>query len=69
MTRKALARKIAIDLFDCPGSSNGDAVQRIQFRGGDWARNKETDLGGLCLSALIGVIHRSLLKHLKGKNL
>lgn len=53
-----LAREIARHILDVEG---GPAV-RIAMKGGKWP-DKETDLGGLCHSALEQRIHEVLAKY------
>lgn len=60
MNRKALARKIAADIFSCALCPASEQVRRIQFKG-----NGESDLGGLCWQSLVRVIYDSLEKHRK----
>jgi hypothetical protein len=53
-----LAARIARGVFAI-GDMPGDATQRIAFKGGTYP-GKETDLGGLCESALADVLQRLL---------
>lgn len=50
-----LAKFLARKIFECPHGCKPDEVSRIQFR-----TNAERDLGGLCESALAGVIADAL---------
>lgn len=63
MTNTELGVKIARAIFESPmtdGSRNrSQIVQRIAFKGGTWPDN-ETDLGGLCESALAETITSAL---------
>jgi hypothetical protein len=58
MTNIELVTKIAHHIFNC-GHEPNDKVQRLEFKGGQYPDN-ETNLGGLCLDALINVIEQCL---------
>lgn len=60
-----LAAYLARRLFELPKFGN-DKVQRIQFRGGDY-RVRETDMGGLCETALIDVLAGFMRELREGK--
>jgi hypothetical protein len=59
MNNHELARKIARGIFAVNSDAPSGPVKRIALKGGTWPDN-ETDKGGLCESALAGVILRVL---------
>lgn len=59
MNNKDLAESLAREIFAI-GDEPDDKVQRIQFCGGSWLKNAETNLGGLNRDALARELHEIL---------